>query len=62
METTGRDTSIVTHNENCISDEDIRAIVSADEKLNNENGIIRFSLKAAKVHVFSKEDEKVIHG
>ncbi len=62
VETTGRDTSIVTHNENCISDEDIRAIVSADEKLNNENGIIRFSLKPAKVHVFSKEDEKVIHG
>jgi multiple sugar transport system ATP-binding protein len=61
VETTGRDTSIVTHHEKCTSDEDIRAIVSADEELNNENGIIRFSLKPAKVHVFSKKDEKVIN-
>ena len=61
VETTGRDTSIVCHNEKCISDEDIRAIVSADEKLNNENGIIRFSLKPNKVHVFSRKDEMVIH-
>ena len=61
VETTGRDTSIVCHNEKCISDEDIRAIVSADEKLNNENGIIRFSLKPNKVHVFSRKDETVIH-
>ncbi|MBR4470104.1 MAG: ABC transporter ATP-binding protein [Erysipelotrichaceae bacterium] len=60
VETTGRDTSIVCHNEKCTSDEDVRAIVSADEKLNHEDGIIRFSLKPYKVHVFSKEDERVI--
>ncbi len=60
VETTGRDTSIVCHNERCTSDEDVRAIVAADEKLNNENGIIRFSLKPYKVHVFSKKDENVI--
>ena len=62
VETTGRDTSIVCHNDKCISDEDIRAIVSSDDELNNDNGIIRFRLKPAKVHVFSKIDEKVING
>ncbi|MBQ9424486.1 MAG: ABC transporter ATP-binding protein [Erysipelotrichaceae bacterium] len=61
VETTGRDTSIVCHNEHCVSDEDVRAIVAADEKLNNKDGIIRFSLKPYKVHVFSKKDETVIH-
>ena len=60
VETTGRDTSIVTHNKYCISDEDVRAIVSADEQLNNKDGIISFSLKQNKVHVFSKKDESVI--
>ena len=60
VETTGRDTSVVCHNECCISDPDVRAIVAADEKLNSDNGIIRFRLKSYKVHVFSKEDESVI--
>ena len=60
VETTGRDTSIVCHNGFCISDPDVRAIVDADEKLNNDSGVIRFNLKQHKVHVFSKEDEGVI--
>ena len=60
VETTGRDTSIVCHNDHCISDEDVRAIVSADEPIAHKDGIIRFSLKQHKVHVFSKKDEKVI--
>ncbi len=60
VETTGRDTSVVCHNEYCISDPDVRAIVAADEKLNDDNGTIRFRLKPYKVHVFSKEDESVI--
>ena len=60
VETTGRDTSVVCHNEHCISDPDVRAIVAADEKLSNDSGIIRFRLKSYKVHVFSKEDESVI--
>ena len=60
VETTGRDTSIVAHHERCISDEDVRAIVSADEAINNKDGIITFSLKQNKVHVFSKKDESVI--
>ncbi|MBR0419003.1 MAG: ABC transporter ATP-binding protein [Erysipelotrichaceae bacterium] len=60
-ETTGRDTSIVTHHEKCISDYDIRAIVSSDAKIvTDKNNLIRFRLKDDKVHVFSKVDEKVI--
>ena len=60
METTGRDTSIVCHNQFCISDADVRAIVSADEKVYVKDGVVSFSLKPNKVHVFSKEDERVI--
>ena len=60
VETTGRDTSIVCHNEQCISDEDVRAIVDADAQLNNKDGIIRFSLKPHKTYAFSKKDEKAL--
>ena len=60
METTGRDTSVVCHNDKCISDPDVRAIVSADEKISHRDGVIRFRLKPYKVHVFSKTDESVI--
>ncbi|MBQ1534895.1 MAG: ABC transporter ATP-binding protein [Erysipelotrichaceae bacterium] len=60
IETTGRDTSIVCHNDRCISDTDIRVIVDSDDELNNENGIIRFNLKPNKTHLFSKKDETVI--
>ena len=59
-ETTGRDTSIVCHNDKCISDEDIRAIISADEPVYINDGVITFDLKPNKVHVFSKKDESVI--
>ena len=60
VETTGRDTSIVCHNDLCTSDPDIRAIVSGDEKIDVKDGVISFDLKDHKVHVFSKEDERVI--
>ena len=60
VETTGRDTSIVCHNEHCISDEDVRAIVDADAQLNNKDGIILFSLKPHKTYAFSKKDEKAL--
>ena len=60
IETTGRDTSIVCHNEKCISDEDIRAIVASDTKIESRDGKISFRLKDSKVHVFDKNDERVI--
>ena len=58
IETTGRDTSVVCHNENCISDEDVRAIVD-DDLFTHQDKIIRFDLKSHKTYVFSM-DEKVI--
>ncbi len=58
IETTGRDTSVVCHNENCISDEDIRAIVD-DDLYTHKDRVIRFDLKPHKTYVFSM-DEKVI--
>ncbi|MBQ6560202.1 MAG: ABC transporter ATP-binding protein [Erysipelotrichaceae bacterium] len=58
IETTGRDTSVVCHNENCISDEDIRAIVD-DDLYTHKDKVIRFNLKVHKTYVFSM-DEKVI--
>ena len=60
IETTGRDTSIVCHNNKCTSDDDIRAIVESDTQINNKDGKIRFRLKDSKVHVFGKTDEKVL--
>lgn len=60
LETTGRDTSIISHNDKCVSDEDIRAIVESDTIINSADGIISFRLKDNKVHVFSRKDEMVI--
>ena len=60
IETTGRDTSVVCHNEHCISDEDVRAIEDSDEKIVHKDGITRFDLRKGKYHIFSKKDEKVI--
>ncbi len=60
METTGRDTSVICHNDYCISDEDIRTIIDDDDPIENDNGIIRFNLKPHKTYIFSKEDEKVL--
>ncbi len=59
IETAGRDTSVVCHNENCISDEDVRAIVD-DDLFTHKDKIIRFDLKSHKTYVFSM-DEKVIN-
>ena len=61
VEIMGRDTSIVAHHAKCVSDEDIRCIVPSDENIVPVDGIITFDLKPNKVHVFSKEDEKVIY-
>ena len=57
----GRDTSVVSHNDKCISDEDIRSIIDADIEVKPVDGIISFDLKQNKVYVFSKEDEKAIN-
>lgn len=60
QETTGRDTSVISHNDHCISDEDIRAIIDDDDQIIVEDGLIRFDLKPNKTYLFSKIDEKVL--
>ena len=54
----GRDISIICHNENCISDEDIRAIVPSDIKIEDRDEI-RFSLKPNKVFVFDSMERRL---
>lgn len=54
----GRDISIICHNENCISDEDIRAIVPSDIRIEDRDGI-RFSLKPNKVFVFDSMERRL---
>ena len=60
IEIMGRDTSIVCHNDRCISDDDIRTIVDSDIKIYHDDENISFDLKENKTHVFSKKDEKVL--
>lgn len=60
VERQGRDTTIVSTNKECISDEEIRSIVSSDEKIEPNKNVIAFDLKANRTYVFSKKDEKVI--
>ena len=54
----GRDISIICHNENCISDEDIRAIVPSDIRVEDRDEI-RFSLKPNKVFVFDSMERRL---
>ena len=60
IEIMGRDTSIVCHNDKCISDEDIRTIVDSDIRIYHDGRMIAFDLKKNKTHIFSKKDEKVL--
>ena len=54
----GRDCSVICHNSNCISDEDIRAIIDSNISLDTKDNKIRFDLKDNKVYVFSKKTEE----
>lgn len=57
LQTQGRDTTIICHHPACISDNDIRAIVSDD--IDNIK-TATFNLKENKTYIFSKENEKAI--
>ena len=62
ISTMGRDTSVIVHNDNCISDKDIRAIIASDvaNKIDLDAKTISFDLNTDKVYVFSKKDELTI--
>ena len=57
-EVMGRDHSVVSHNDNCISDKDIRAIIPSDTIVDEKVDIVKFSIKPSKLYVFEKESEK----
>ena len=60
IETQGRDTTVICTNDQCISGNDIRAIVSSDTKVETSKGKIKFDIKENRCHIFSKVNEKAI--
>lgn len=55
---TGRDCTVICHNENCISDDDVRAIIDSDIKVNPKDSKIKFSIKENKIFLFSFTTEE----
>ena len=60
VEVMGRDTSVVSFNDN-MTGVSIRSIISAENKVDTSSKEVRFSLKPYKVHIFSTEDEKRLY-
>ena len=60
VEVMGRDTSVVSFNDN-MTGVSIRSIISAENKVDTSSKEVRFSLKPYKVHIFSMEDEKRLY-
>jgi len=58
VEVMGRDVSIVCHNKESISENNIRAMISSDIKINEKNKNIKFKLNPLKTYIFSKTTEE----
>lgn len=54
----GRDCTIISHNDNCISDIDIRSIVDSTIKPDIKDNKIKFDIKEDKIFIFSKDNEE----
>ena len=61
VEVMGRDSSVVAAHP-AMEGKEIRAIVSSETRPDEDAGEVRFSLKKAKVHLFSRETEARIYG
>ena len=59
VEIMGRDTTVISKHSFC-QNEEIRSIISADNKVDTSKPQVRFSLKPHKVHIFSKVNEERI--
>ena len=59
VEVMGRDISVVCQHQNC-ENAAIRAIIDAENDVDTDAQEVRFSLRASKVHIFSKETEQRI--
>ncbi len=60
VEVMGRDTSVVSKHDALLGTE-IRSIIPAENKVNTSSPVVRFHLKPAKVHIFSKETTERIY-
>ena len=60
VEVMGRDVSIVSTNEASLNPQ-IRSIINADNKVDEQAETVRYSLKAHKVFLFNKDTEERIH-
>ncbi len=60
IEVMGRDITVVSKHE-ALDGVEIRSIISAENKVSTEAGIVRFAIKPNKVHIFSKETEERIY-
>ncbi len=60
VEVMGRDVSVVSTHEASLNPQ-IRSIINADNKVDEEAEVVRYSLKKHKVFIFSKDTEERIH-
>ena len=61
VEVMGRDVTVISRHEKC-ENENIRAIISAENVVDTSKNTVRFSLKPSKVHVFCPESGLRIYG
>ena len=54
----GRDHSVISYNEHCVSDKDVRAIIPSDTVVDESSKTIKFEIKPSKIYVFDKESEE----
>lgn len=60
VEVMGRDITVVSRHE-ALDGVEIRSIISAENKVNAKDGIVKFAVKPNKVHIFNKETEERIY-
>ena len=62
VEVMGRDTSVISTHEACLTNP-IRSIIPSEDRKEEDGETVRFSLKPFKTHIFSKEtEERIIFG
>ena len=61
MEVMGRDISVVSGHSASLNPT-VRSIIAAENRVDRESAVVRFSLKPQKVLLFNKETEERIYG
>ena len=60
VEVMGRDVSIVSKNDACVAGS-LRSIINADNKVNTDLDVVKYSIKPHKIFLFDKETEERIY-